>query len=260
MQFGDEKQSSALGFILTDFGNLIFFKVIGNSFGDFFKIDMRIKKDTCKIEEQKGELSSKKAYDADYFTPSCFMNRKNRIFLGYKNCRRLAFITYSLKNVTTYSITVSSEVLFVPSEVKESEKDSFERELNYTATEIALSTDLCTGALVIENEYKNRFIMVLDVLNSLICYERKENPCDKIYGNYYCAGQCISTCYLESNSSVFILHSTFENEIKLAYYSANFLEVAKLPPKGFLNWDQPIKTKAIQVCVHPVNYSIMLIH
>lgn len=118
---------------------------------------------------------------------------------------------------------------------------------------------MCTCGLVVGSD-RGKYLMILDILNSLICCERKENPCEKIYGNYSCLGECISTCYSESDSSVFILHNTGKDETKLAYYSVNFLEVAKLSPNQILMWDSCLKAKATQVCVHPSNYTLMIIH
>ena len=44
VEFAQSHKNKVIGYILTDFGNLVLFKVDGSVFSDFVKIDVRISK------------------------------------------------------------------------------------------------------------------------------------------------------------------------------------------------------------------------
>jgi len=66
---------------------------------------------------------------------------------------------------------------------------------NFKVEMISLSRDCCTAAIVV-NSNSYLFIVILDILNTLVDVDGKTNTGEKIFANMACRGTCISVCYL----------------------------------------------------------------
>lgn len=66
---------------------------------------------------------------------------------------------------------------------------------NFKVEMISLSRDCCTAAIVV-NSNSYLFIVVLDILNTLVDVDAKTNTGEKIFSNMGCRGTCKSVCYL----------------------------------------------------------------
>ena len=74
----------------------------GNQFENFVEIDFCLRK----------EIDS----HIQVYYPSAFTFSGNKIIYGYRNCRRISYITYSLLNYSQFTTITSENVLFYTDE------------------------------------------------------------------------------------------------------------------------------------------------